>query len=145
MRSRARREVLSSGADSGPGSPKVRPAPRGTYALVGPPLGRSETFWGPAEECGSAAWPAMIRRAAAGGRGLQLPSCSGGADAYKSRRTPQHRGSDYDSWFAPCVSHWRRGATGPGLSLAVAADSCVHRLSMWHLESSVVPVRLLRT
>lgn len=78
MTSRVGREVLRSEADSGPGAPEVRPAPRGTYALVGPLFGRSETFWGPAEECGSAAQPAMIRRATAGGRGLQLPARSAG-------------------------------------------------------------------
>lgn len=148
MRSRVRREVLSSGDNSGPGSPKVRTAPRGTYALVGPRLGRSETFWGPAEECGSAPWPAMIRRAAAGGRGLQLPSCSAGpmptspVGPHRTGRTAILR---LLRRAEVCNYPWEHGATGSRLRLAVPAGSCVRRSPMWHLESSVVPVQLLRT
>lgn len=77
------REVYRSGADSGSGTPRVRPNPRGTYTLVGPLLGRTETFCGQAEEYSVGGHDTQTQpqdgadynsRHAPQGRGLQLPS-----------------------------------------------------------------------
>lgn len=57
-----RREVLRLGPRAACAPPESSRFPGGTYALVGPPLGRTETFWGQAAQCGSTEWTAMIRR-----------------------------------------------------------------------------------
>lgn len=83
------REVYRSGADSGSGTPRVRPNPRGTYTLVGPLLGRTETFCGQAEEYRSAAWAAMIRKPSRRMARTSTPGMLRRATAYNSHRTPQ--------------------------------------------------------
>lgn len=149
MTSRARREVLGSRADSGSGTPKVRPVPRGTYAFVGPRLGRTETFWGQAEKQPTAAWAAMTRRArrerartTAPGmlRRARPPTPSGPAGRQRPTKTPSGlRRAEV------CPARWPRAGAHRRLTRAITAGTCSHKSFVWDLESSAVHVWPLRT
>lgn len=91
MTSRGPTEALGSGIVSDPGAPRVQTVSRGTYALVGPPPGRTETFWGQAEEDGTAVPTAMTRTPGGWQGRTTAPGVLPGAEAYNSRRTPLPR------------------------------------------------------
>lgn len=150
MTSRGPTEALGSGIVSDPGAPRVQTVSRGTYALVGPPPGRTETFWGQAEEDGTAVPTAMTRTPGGWQGRTTAPGVLPGAEAYNSRRTPPPpppRGSDYNSRRlrragvncshrpvpgAPVPPH---DPSCPGLTLAIPEG---HKSNVWHLDKAVL-------
>lgn len=144
-----RREVLRSGPRAACASPESSRFPGGTYALVGPPLGRTETFWGQAEQCGSTEWTAMIRRPRHRRARTTIPGMPRPATPIRPAggwtqtttpgmlpgacRGPLHpsdlwgMGADYNSRHAPqsefCNSYWSSPAVGRRLTLAIPSAS----------------------
>lgn len=143
-----RREVLRSGPRAACASPESSRFPGGTYALVGPPLGRTETFWGQAEQCGSTEWTAMIRRPrhrrarttipdmprpatpirpAGGWTQTTTPGMLPGAEAHYTRQTC----GGWAQTTTPgmlrraefCNSYWSSPAVGRRLTLAIPSAS----------------------